>query len=188
MSSIITSNIDETYPVPGQDNNSQGFRDNFNNIKIGLAQAKVEIQALETNTAKLNSNNDFGGFLLTNAKTNQFWGSYVNKGNNSASVTISAEDADLQTVNFTSAPTNSITFRNWPASNLYAKIRLALSGDTNNAYTITFATEGGGAIKRSTTFPVPFTLSTGGETRVIEAWTNDGGLTVYLDYVAEFAL
>jgi len=188
MSSIITSNIDETYPVPGQDNNSQGFRDNFNNIKIGIAQAKVEIEALETNTAKLNSNNDFNGFLLTNAKTNQFWGSYVNKGSNSASVTISVEDADLQTVNFTNTPTNSITFRNWPTSNLYAKIRLALSGDTNNAYTITFATEGGGAIKRSTTFPVPFTLSTGGETRVIEAWTNDGGLTVYLDYVAEFAL
>ena len=58
----------------------------YNNIKIGIAQAKVEITALETNTAKLNSNNDFGGFLLTNAKTNQFWGSYVNKGNNSASL------------------------------------------------------------------------------------------------------
>jgi hypothetical protein len=112
MSSIITSNIDETYPVPGQDNNSQGFRDNFNNIKIGIAQAKVEIEALETNTAKLNSNNDFNGFLLTNSKTNQFWGSYVNKGSNSASVTISVEDADLQTVNFTNTPRNSITFRN----------------------------------------------------------------------------
>jgi hypothetical protein len=188
MSSIITSNIDETYPVPGQDNNSQGFRDNFNNIKIGLAQAKAEIEALETNAARLNSNNDFNGFLLSNAKTNQFWGSYVNKGDNSASVTISVEDADFQRVSFVSNPTNAITFRNWPASNLYAKIRLALSGDTNNAYTITFATEGGGTIKKSTTFPVPFTLSTGGETRVIEAWTNDGGLTVYLDYVAEFSL
>lgn len=187
MSSIITSNIDETYPVPGQDNNSQGFRDNFNNIKIGLAQAKVEIEALETNTAKVNANNDFNGYTLSNAKTNQFWGSYVNKGNNSASVAISVEDADFQTVTFVTNPTNSITFRNWPTSGLYARIRLAIAGDTNNAYTITFSTEGGGTIRKSTAFPVPFTLSTGGETRVIEAWTTDGGLTVYLDYVAEFA-
>ena len=188
MSSIITSNIDENFPVPGQDNNSQGFRDNFNNIKIGLGQSKVEIEDLETNTAKLDSNNDFNGFLLSNAKTNQFYGGYLNKGNNAASVSISVEDADSQQINFITNPTNSITFRNWPASTLYAKIRLSLSGDTNNAYTITFATEGGGVIKKSTAFPVPFTLSTGGETRVIEAWTYDGGLTVYLDYVAEFIL
>ena len=53
MSSIITSNIDENFPVPGQDNNSQGFRDNFNNIKIGLGQSKVEIEDLETNTKQI---------------------------------------------------------------------------------------------------------------------------------------
>ena len=28
-STINTANIDETYPIAGQDNDSQGFRDNF---------------------------------------------------------------------------------------------------------------------------------------------------------------
>ena len=28
--------IDQTYPVAGQDNDSQGFRDNFSNIKTSL--------------------------------------------------------------------------------------------------------------------------------------------------------
>ena len=32
-SSIVPGNIDGTYPKSGQDNSSQGFRDNFNGIK-----------------------------------------------------------------------------------------------------------------------------------------------------------
>ena len=35
-SSINPNNIDTTYPVAGQDNDSQGFRDNFTNIKSKL--------------------------------------------------------------------------------------------------------------------------------------------------------
>ena len=34
MASLINpTNIDVTYPIAGQDNDTQGFRDNFNNIK-----------------------------------------------------------------------------------------------------------------------------------------------------------
>jgi len=39
-SSITADNIDANYPVAGQDNNSQGFRDNFNLIKNSLVAAK----------------------------------------------------------------------------------------------------------------------------------------------------
>ena len=35
-SSINPSNIDGTYPVAGQDNDSQGFRDNFTNVKTNF--------------------------------------------------------------------------------------------------------------------------------------------------------
>jgi hypothetical protein len=38
-SQINTSQIDETYPKAGQDNNSQGFRDNFTYIKDSLVVA-----------------------------------------------------------------------------------------------------------------------------------------------------
>ena len=40
-SSINPSNVDGTYPVAGQDNDSQGFRDNFTNIKTILFIGKV---------------------------------------------------------------------------------------------------------------------------------------------------
>ena len=50
-SNISTANIDTTFPVAGQDNDSQGFRDNFNATKNNFTEAKTEIEALQTNKA-----------------------------------------------------------------------------------------------------------------------------------------
>ena len=48
MTSLINyNNIDETFPIPGQDNNSQGFRDNFSAISGQLGIAAQEISALQ---------------------------------------------------------------------------------------------------------------------------------------------
>lgn len=46
-SSINPSNISGTYPIAGQDNDSQGFRDNFTNIKNNLTVAQLEITTLQ---------------------------------------------------------------------------------------------------------------------------------------------
>jgi len=46
-SSINPSNIDGTYPVAGQDNDSQGFRDNFTNTKNNFTYAKAELEDLQ---------------------------------------------------------------------------------------------------------------------------------------------
>jgi hypothetical protein len=43
----ITSTIDTGFPVAGQDNDTQGFRNNFANIKIGLDRAAAEISELD---------------------------------------------------------------------------------------------------------------------------------------------
>ena len=59
--------IDALYPVAGQDNDSQGFRDNFSNIKTSLTKAKTDLDTLDTNTAKLNSANDFNGNEISEA-------------------------------------------------------------------------------------------------------------------------
>jgi len=50
MSNINTSSIDSNFPVAGQDNSSQGFRDNYNQIVIALNTAKTEITELQTNS------------------------------------------------------------------------------------------------------------------------------------------
>jgi len=73
-SNINPNNIDTAYPVAGQDNDSQGFRDNFTNIKTNFEFAQQEITDLENKVvlkAALTGttlNNDMNGALLTNAK------------------------------------------------------------------------------------------------------------------------
>lgn len=52
-SNINPSNIDTTYPIAGQDNDTQGFRDNYTNIKQNFAVAASEITALQANTGAL---------------------------------------------------------------------------------------------------------------------------------------
>ena len=51
-SAINTNGINVNYPVPGVNNNSQGFRDNFRNIKNNLNTARLEINDLQANVAK----------------------------------------------------------------------------------------------------------------------------------------
>ena len=58
-SNIISSTIDETFPVAGQDNDSQGFRDNFNIIKDNFTYAKSEIEDLQDTRARLDVDNAF---------------------------------------------------------------------------------------------------------------------------------
>ena len=48
MSSINPNNIDGTYPIAGQDNDSQGFRDNFTNIKNNFTFAYDELTDLQS--------------------------------------------------------------------------------------------------------------------------------------------
>ena len=46
-SNINANNIDGAYPVAGQDNDSQGFRDNFTNTKTNFQSAADEITDLQ---------------------------------------------------------------------------------------------------------------------------------------------
>lgn len=71
-SNINTTNIDTAYPVAGQDNDSQGFRDNFTNINDNFTEAKSEIEDLQ-NKVLLKSaltgsslDNDMAGEIITN--------------------------------------------------------------------------------------------------------------------------
>jgi len=78
-SNINYASVDENFPVAGQDNDSQGFRDNFATIKSSLASAKSEISDLQEDTAKLNVNNNFNATEISNAKLRNTPQVYFNK-------------------------------------------------------------------------------------------------------------
>ena len=65
-SNINFTDIDETYPKAGIDNNSQGFRDNFSLIKTNFQSAKDEIEFLQGNAIIANVNNNLRNGTLAN--------------------------------------------------------------------------------------------------------------------------
>lgn len=74
MTSFIdVEGLDPSFPIAGQNNDSQGFRDNFYNIKSNLNKASEEITELQnTVIVKQDSNgdateNDLNGTILKNA-------------------------------------------------------------------------------------------------------------------------
>jgi len=50
-SNINATNIDITYPIAGQDNDTQGFRTNFTVIQENFTVAATEISALQANSS-----------------------------------------------------------------------------------------------------------------------------------------
>jgi len=151
QSLINFGSIDATYPVAGQDNNSQGFRDNFGAIKTGLGQASTEITALQNNAAFVNSNNDFGGNTIANAVYNKFFGATIANGTVQSPTNININNGPVQSVVL--GGNVALTFTNWPTTGQYAFVKLLVYSDGNGVRTPTFATSNAGVFKYDTAFP-----------------------------------
>jgi hypothetical protein len=160
---INFGSVDATYPVAGQDNNSQGFRDNFGVIKTGLGQASTEITALQNNAAFKNSANDFGQNVLSNAVYKTFYGAALDLGSVVTNTDVSLTNGPLQSV--TLATNATLTFKNWPTTGKYAAVRVMLYSDQTAVRIPTFSTENAGTIRYDVAFPtLPNSPSTKGLT------------------------
>ena len=131
-SSINTNSLNVNYPVPGVNNNSQGFRDNFATIKTNLDAAGNEITDLQNKVvlkqALANStlNNDMANTLISNALTRSFRASSYNLGNAlSGTVTIDVSQADVQYGNI--AANTTLQFTNWSPTNTQSNLQLVLN-------------------------------------------------------------
>ena len=113
-SNIVPGNIDGTYPKAGQDNSSQGFRDNFNETKNNFTEAKTEIEDLQTNKANLNASSDFTNNEVTRAKfKNTSETIYAHGSVSSGSVTLNHGNGHYQTLTITADTT--FAFTNFPS-------------------------------------------------------------------------
>ena len=66
MTSLINfAAINENFPVAGQDNDTQVFRDNFDTIKNNFREAKTEIEDLQDNVARTDDISDFNYNVVT---------------------------------------------------------------------------------------------------------------------------
>jgi hypothetical protein len=139
-SSINPNNIDGNFPVAGQPNNTQGFRDNFTNIKTNFATAATEITDLETKgifksaLTGTSLDNNMADNLIYAAAIRDFSAVAVQLTATSGTITVDYSAGHYQAISTTGSI--SLDFTNFPASGSAGMIRLRIS-ITNTAYTLT---------------------------------------------------
>jgi hypothetical protein len=146
MSNIYTDNINGNYPIAGQDNNSQGFRDNFTSIKNNLTIAKNEIAELQTKavlTAALNNGaslgNDFNYTLVKDMQTQSFAERIVALGTLTGAVSIDFSAGHVQTL--TTSGSVTLSFTNTPTTsgfNMLGRMKVIVNV-ANTGHTVKLA-------------------------------------------------
>jgi len=194
-SNINDTGINKDYPVAGQDNDSQGFRDNFSVIKDNFTSAKSEIEDLQANRAKLNAANDFlknnmsGANFLNNTEAHHPSAGTINSSQN-----VNVSNGPHQTLVVGADVT--LNLADWIDSNDKTnKVRLYIkSADVDR--TVTFSSKSGaGTLKRKTGWPTSDNTATieykddpadPDKFFVFEFFSFDQGTTVWAEYIGEY--
>ena len=136
-SNIVPGNVDGTFPKAGQDNSSQGFRDNFSSTKNNFTEAVTEIEALQTNKANLNTSSNFTDNEVTRAVLKDTSETIYAHGTTGGAIALNHENGHYQTI--TTNASITLSFTNWPASSTLGRIVLDITF-ASTAHTITIPT------------------------------------------------
>lgn len=187
----IYVNIDAEFPQAGVDNDTQGFRDNFDVIKSSLALAGGEITVLQDETAKINAGNNFAGNSITNADligvtekslsygvVNQALANILYRNGSHQRVVVNADNASL-VINW------GITAASDLDADRYARLVVEVSSLGAGAeHEVVWACEGGGEVKYDNKYPADFLVSN--TPQLIEFSTYDAGGTMYAKYLGKY--
>lgn len=139
-SNINPNNIDGAYPIAGQDNDSQGFRDNFTNTKTNFQYAANEITDLQSKAILKSAltgttlDNDMSGSLLYNYQSQDVSETRIALGSVSGSQAIDYALGPYYTL--TTSGSVTLSFTNFPAAGATGRVRLSITV-SNIAHTLT---------------------------------------------------
>lgn len=151
-SNINPNNIDNTYPIAGQDNDSQGFRDNFTNIKTNFEYAEEEIDDLQSKVLLKSAltgttlDNDLNGAVIENAKLQGTRFTKVDTANTNGNVSVDFSAGQYHRIG---TVTGNVTlgFSNIPSAGNYAEWTVELTqGATQYTVTMPSAVSIGNAV------------------------------------------
>jgi hypothetical protein len=166
MSTINTNPINVNYPVPGVNNNSQGFRDNFASIVTNLNTAGTEITDLQNKVVVKQAligttvNNDMANTLISNASTRSFRATTYNLGNaisGTVLVNVSLGDVQYGTI----AGNTIVNFGSWAPTGTQSNVQLSLA--VSNAEAVI-------------SFPAALTISNNSGVTTLENFANVAGI------------
>jgi hypothetical protein len=193
-SQINPNNINGAYPVAGQDNDSQGFRDNFTNTQTNFGYASAEITDLQNKVilkAPLDGsstyNNNMGGAKIIAAQLQGTQATVVELGTVTGSVTINYAAGHYQ-YNTTTTGSISLNFTNFPTAGSgvtpqgWVIVRVTIS---NTAHTLTLPSAVGAGNSADSVVGIQGinnNVITFAETGTYELAFNstDGGASIYL--------
>jgi hypothetical protein len=195
---ISTTDLDTEFPVPGQDNDSQGFRDNFTVINDNFVASKARLEDLETYAVRNEANTEFlalstGGTarLINPTLQNQTEVKYdIGTVETNATINFSGQEAgNYQTIVLEGDTELTIDAATVHDSGYYGKITLhitSISGPHNltwdSSLTIKFDNESEDFWNRDTTG-----ISTiASDVYIIELWTYQGSTTYYAKYLGSY--
>jgi hypothetical protein len=184
--------INENFPVAGQDNDTQVFRDNFDTIKTNFSTAKTEITDLQDNAARTDEDNDFlynvvGSLTLQDA--------YLRKKDYGAAIVAGTQDVSFKQAMYhviKLGANTSLSFSEFPTGAVditglgqIGKATLELYGD-GTTRTITFTTTGGTVIKKSPGFPGSVTVTSDTNPVIIEVWQHSDAV-IWMNYLGLYS-
>ena len=191
-SNINFAAINENFPVAGQDNDTQTFRDNFDTIKTNFSAAKTEITDLQDNAARTDEDNDFlynvvGSLTLQDA--------YLRKKDYGAAIVVGTQDISFKQAMYhvvKVGANTSLSFSEFPTGAVdvtglgqIGKATLELYGD-GTTRTITFTTTGSTVIKKSPGFPGSVTVTSATNPVIIEVWQHSTDV-IWMNYLGLFS-
>jgi hypothetical protein len=184
--------INENFPVAGQDNDTQVFRDNFDTIKTNFSAAKTEIEDLQNNSARIDGTSDFDYNIVTTVTLQD---TILRKRDYGAAIV-----AATQEVSFKQALYHIIKFGNNCAIELIdfpvtevdilgfgacGKITLELYGD-GTTRTLSFTPSGTTVFKKSSNYPGTLTVTSATNPVILEVWQHSSDV-IFLNYLGSFS-
>ena len=79
----------------------------------------------------------------------------------------------------------TLTLIDWPNSPKHGKLKLQITGDGTER-TISWVAGNGGTIKKDSSWPASFTVTSINDPVFVELWTTNGGVTVFARYLGQY--
>jgi hypothetical protein len=191
-SNINFAAINENFPVAGQDNDTQVFRDNFDTIKTNFSEAKTEIEDLQNNSARTDATSDFDYNIVTTVTLQD---AVLLKRDYGAAIVAATQEVSFKqalyhviklgancAIGLVDFPVTEVDVLGFGAC---GKITLELYGD-GTARTLTFTPTGSTVFKKSSGFPGTLTVTSTTNPVIIEVWQHDVNV-IFLNYLGPFA-
>ena len=203
-SNINYLSINENFPVAGEDNDTQTFRDNFDTIKNSLRAGQEEITTLQANTAGLQlveteNGSDFGGREISNVTLRntliKSYGGGIIPGD-VTTLTVDYENGGYQKYQF--AGNIDIDFQNFPdniTTGGLGKVVLELYSQDGFPKNVVFRLSGstkfrlGGVtsgITRTDDVRISFTITSNESPKIFEIWRYDSNF-MFVNYLGNFS-